>query len=68
MHAYTDRRGWRTVSDQHIADLMEVLGELLAVPELHPSGPEEVFSSTLETIAKARVIRDAVLDELSPCE
>lgn len=63
-----DIRGWRTITDHHIADLIEVLDELLAVPELRGFEPDEMFDSTREVMAKARVIRSAVLDELSPPE
>jgi hypothetical protein len=60
------RRTKRTLAERHIDDLIEVLGELLAVPELQDFEPEEIFDSTREVIVKARVIRSAVLDELSP--
>jgi hypothetical protein len=41
---------------------------LLAVPELKCFEPDEMFDSTREVMAKARVIRSAVLDELAPLE
>jgi hypothetical protein len=68
MHSHIQFLQRRTLADQHIADLIEVLGELLAVPELKCFEPEEMFDSTREVMAKARVIRSAVLDELSPPE
>lgn len=55
-------------TERHVSDLVEALGELIAVPELRFCEPEEMFPSTLETLAKARVIRDAVLDELAGLE
>lgn len=57
----------KTLADQHIDDLMEVLEELLGVPEL-ACQPDEVFDYTREVMAKARTIRSAVLDELAPPE
>ncbi len=59
-------RTTKTLSEYHIDDLIEVLGELLAVPELRCFPSDEMFDSTRETMAKARVIRSAVLDELAP--
>jgi hypothetical protein len=59
-------RANRTLAERHINDLTEVLGELLAVPELRCFPPEEMFDSTREVMAKARVIRSAVLDECAP--
>ena len=59
-------RAKRTLAEHHIDDLIEVLEELLAVPELKCFEPDEMFDSTREVIAKARVIRSAVLDELAP--
>jgi hypothetical protein len=56
----------RALAQHHIDDLVEVLGELLAVPELRCFEPDEMFDSTREVMAKARVIRSAVLDELAP--
>ena len=61
-------RGKPSLAPHHIDDLVEVLGELLAVPELRCFEPDEMFDSTREVIAKARVIRSAVLDELAPPE
>ena len=61
-------RAKRTLADYHIEELVEVMGELIAVPELRCTEPEELFASTLEVIAKASVIRSAVLDELAPPE
>lgn len=52
----------RTLADQHIDDLMEVLEELLGVPEL-ACQPDEVFDYTREIMAKARTVRSAILDE-----
>jgi len=54
------------LAQHHIDDLVEVLGELLTVPELRCFEPDEMFDSTREVLAKARVIRSAVLDELAP--
>jgi hypothetical protein len=68
MRPHSHRRAKRTLAERHIDDLIEVLGELLAVPELQGFEPEEIFDSTREVIAKARVIRSAVLDEQSPPE
>ena len=51
-------------TQRHVNDLLEVLGELLTVPELMPFEPDEIFDHTLEVMAKARTIRAAVLDEL----
>ena len=56
----------RALAQHRIDDLVEVLGELLAVPELRCFEPDEMFDSTREVMAKARVIRSAVLDELAP--
>lgn len=55
----------KTLTDQHIDDLMGVLEELLGVPEL-ACQPDEVFNYTREIMAKARTIRAAILDELRP--
>ena len=60
------RRAKPALAQHHINDLVEVLGELLTVPELRCFEPDEMFDSTREVIAKARVIRSAVLDELTP--
>ena len=68
MHYQVQSRMSRTLAEQHIDDLIEVLGELLAVPELRCFPPDEMFDSTREVMAKARVIRSAVLDELSPLD
>jgi len=68
MRSEFQQRAKRTVAERHVDDLMEVLSELLAVPELRGFAPEEIFDSTREVIAKARVIRSAVLDEQSPPE
>ena len=64
----TTMRTKKTLSEYHINDLINVLSELLAVPELRCFSPDEMFDSTRETMAKARVIRSAVLDELAPME
>jgi hypothetical protein len=61
-------RTTKTLSEYHIDDLIEVLEELLAVPELKCFPSDEMFDSTREVMAKARVIRSAVLDELAPME
>jgi CBS domain-containing protein len=52
-------------TERHINDLLEVLNELLMVPELICFERDEMFSHTLEVMAKARVVRAAVLDELT---
>ena len=52
-------------TQRHVNDLLEVLNELLTVPELMPFEPDEMFDHTLEVMAKARTIRAAVLDELA---
>jgi len=66
---YTARpRAKPTLAQHHIDDLVEVLDELLDVPELRCFEPDEMFDSTHEVIAKARVVRSAVLDELAPPE
>jgi hypothetical protein len=66
MHYEFQPRSKKTLTERHLDDLTEVLGELLAVPELRCFPPEEMFDSTREVMAKARVIRSAVLDELAP--
>lgn len=53
------------LTERHVNDLMEVLHELLTVPELICFEPDEMFDYRLEVMAKARVIRAAVLDELA---
>ncbi len=68
MHYQLQLRAKRTLAEHHINDLIDVLSELLAVPELRCFPPDEMFDSTRETMAKARVIRSAVLDELAPME
>lgn len=69
MHTdYIRPRARRTLADHHIADLVEVLTELLDVPELRCFDPAEMFDETREVMAKARCIRSAVLDELAPIE
>lgn len=55
----------RRITERHATDLLEVLNELLTVPELICFEPDEMFDYTLEIMAKARVIRAAVLDELA---
>jgi len=66
---YTARpRAKPTLAQHHIDDLVEVLDELLDVPELRCFEPDEMFDSTREVLAKARVVRSAVLDELAPPE
>jgi hypothetical protein len=52
-------------TQRHFNDLLEVVNELLTVPELTCFEPDEMFDYTLEVMAKARVIRAAVLDELA---
>ena len=66
MHYQLQLRAKRTLAERHIDDLIEVLGELLALPELRCFPSDEMFDSTREVMAKARVIRSAVLDELAP--
>ena len=66
MHYQLQPRAKKTLAERHIDDLIEVLGELLTVPELRCFSPDEMFDSTREVMAKARVIRSAVLDELAP--
>ena len=68
MQYHVHPRPKRTLPQHHIDDLVEVLGELLSVPELRCFDPDEMFDATREVIAKARVIRSAVLDELAPLE
>jgi len=68
MHYQIQPRAKKTLAERHIDDLIEVLGELLTVPELRCFPSDEMFDSTRETMAKARVIRSAVLDELAPME
>lgn len=68
MRYEVQHRSKNTLAQHHIDDLIEVLGELLAVPELRCFPPDEMFDSTREVIAKARVIRSGVLDELAPAE
>ncbi|HEV2349292.1 MAG TPA: hypothetical protein VG028_05530 [Terriglobia bacterium] len=65
MHYQIQPRAKRTLAERHIDDLIEVLGELLTVPELFCFEPDEMFDHTLEVMAKARVIRAAVLDEIA---
>ena len=55
-------------TERHVSDLLEVLNELLTVPELLCSEPDEMFDHTLEVMAKARVVRAAVLDEMAGME
>jgi hypothetical protein len=59
-------RANRTLAQRHVNDLIEVLEELLEVPELRCFEPDEMFDSTRETMAKARIVRSAVLDERAP--
>jgi len=66
MNYQTQPRATRTLAERHINELTEVLGELLAVPALRCFPPEEMFDSTREVMAKARVIRSAVLDDRAP--
>ncbi len=53
------------LTERHINDLLEVLNELLTVPELVCFRPDETFDHTLEVMAKARVVRAAVIDEMA---
>ncbi len=66
MHYQLQLPAKRNLAERHIDDLIEVLEELLAVPELKCFPSDEMFDSTREVMAKARVIRSAVLDELAP--
>lgn len=50
-------------AERHVNDLLNVLHELLNVPELLGFEPEGLFDHTLEVMAKARVIRAAIIDE-----
>lgn len=68
MHDEAQSQVQRTVTDQHIDDLMDVLQDLLAAPELLCSESADVSQRTLGTLARARTVRNAVLDELSPPE
>lgn len=54
-----------SLTERHVNDLLEVVNELLTVPELICFEPDEMFDYTLEIMAKARVIRAAVLDEMA---
>lgn len=53
------------LTERHINDLMEVLQELLGVPELLGFEPDEISGYTLEIMAKARIIRAADIDEFA---
>ncbi len=64
LHNPTAWKG-RCLTERHINDLLEVVNELLTVPELICFEPDEMFDYTLEIMAKARVIRAAILDELA---
>jgi hypothetical protein len=66
MHDETRSRLERTLTDQHMDDLMEILEDLLAAPELLCSESGDVSQQTLGTLARARTVRDAVLDERAP--
>jgi hypothetical protein len=55
----------RPVAERHVNDLLEVLNELLTVPELLCFERDELFDHTLEVKGKGRVIRAAVLDEMA---
>ena len=55
-------------TERHINDLLEVIHDLLGVPELLCFEPDEVSDYTLEVMAKARVIRAAVIDECADLE
>jgi hypothetical protein len=60
-------KAWKRspLTERHINDLIQVLNELLSVPELFCLEADETFDHTLEVMAKARVIRAAVLDEMA---
>jgi hypothetical protein len=66
-HALDKPTAWkgRNRTERHVNDLLQVLNELLGVPELICFEHDEPFGYTLEVMAKARVIRAAVLDELA---
>ena len=64
LHKLTAWKG-HSLTERHVNDLLEVLNELLTVPELLCFEPDEMFDHTLEVMAKARVIRAAVLDEMA---
>jgi hypothetical protein len=64
LHKLTAWKG-HPLTERHVNDLLEVLEELLGVPELLCFEPDEMFDYTLEIMAKARVIRAAVLDEMA---
>ena len=51
MHAEVHARAKRAHADRHISELLDVLEELLPVPELKCFEPDEMFDSTRETMA-----------------
>lgn len=55
-------------SHRDVLDLLEVVEELLALPELYCFDPDEPFSKKEQTIARARSVRAAVRDELASME
>ncbi len=54
MHYEIQPRAKKTLAERHIDDLIEVLGELLTVPELRCFPSDEMFDSTRETMAGPR--------------
>ena len=50
---------------RHVQDLLKALEELLALPEIAFLEIDRPFDDTLDTIARARVVRAAVIDELA---
>lgn len=57
-----------SLTERHVNDLLEALEELLDVPELKCPETEDLFPSTLESMARARVVRGAVRDDLAGLE
>lgn len=55
-----------SIAHQHIADLLDVLEQLLALPELCCFVQGEPFGRKEEAIANARTVRAAVFDDQNP--
>jgi len=53
----------KTYAERHIEDLLEVVDDLMSLPELICPEPDELFDDTLEILAKARTVCAGVHDE-----
>lgn len=51
--------------ERHLYELIDALDDVLALPELHCFDREQLFETSAETLAKARVVRDYVVEQIA---